>query len=77
MFLAILITAILVAALAVVGFFYMQISGKRREAARRAMPLEEVEGKGVCARCEQTRIIVNKEAGLCAFCWSSLRTKQT
>jgi predicted RNase H-like nuclease len=30
---------------------------------------------GTCARCGEQRIIVSKEEGMCASCYSALRTK--
>ena len=66
---------ILIAALAVVGFFYMQIKkGKSPGAGPRG--IKDESSLGECARCKQRRILVKKEAGLCASCWSSINTKQ-
>jgi hypothetical protein len=65
----------LIVALAVIGFFYLQL--KRGKASdERLAGIKDVSSLGECARCKQHRIIVKKEAGLCAACWSSINTKQ-
>jgi hypothetical protein len=43
---------------------------------RKKPELNDLSSLETCARCGQLRVIVNKDAGLCAFCWSSMRTKQ-
>jgi type II secretory pathway pseudopilin PulG len=65
---------ILLLCLAVFGFFYSQLKAKARQAVQPA--LEEGSQLGTCARCQQRRLLVKKEDGLCAYCWSSLNTKQ-
>ncbi len=66
---------ILIVALAVVGFFYMQLKkGKSPDAGPRG--IKDDSSLGECARCKQRRILIKKEAGLCASCWSSINTKQ-
>ena len=57
-------------------FFYLQL--KRKQPAQTDAPdLSGNQNLGTCAKCQQQRIIVKKEANLCAFCWSSLYTKQS
>lgn len=75
MFVAILIITILLAAAAVFAFFYLQVKNNRRPDSERPS-LEKSDSLGVCARCGQQRLIAHKDSGLCAFCWSALRTKQ-
>ena len=38
--------------------------------------LTETSKVGTCAKCGQRRIIVRHDDSLCAFCYSSLRTKK-
>lgn len=75
MIVAIIIIIILLAASAVFAFFYLQIKKNRRPDSERPS-LEKSESLGVCAKCGQQRLIAQKDSGLCAFCWSALRTKQ-
>jgi hypothetical protein len=65
----------LIVALAVAGFFYMQIK-KGKSPEEKLTGIKDVSSIGECARCKQHRIIVKREAGLCAACWSSINTKQ-
>jgi hypothetical protein len=60
----------------VVIFFYLQL-GKKAPSQSEASDLSSNPNLGTCAKCQQQRIIVKKEANLCAFCWSSLYTKQS
>jgi hypothetical protein len=73
MLVALIIFVILLASLAVFAFFYMQVKKNRRS---EGPSLEGSDSMGDCARCGQRRLIVSKREGLCAFCWSALRTKQ-
>lgn len=75
MLLFLLIGLIVLAALAVVGFFYFQLKRKKR-ARTPELKGEGGERWGICSRCGQNRLIVKKEMNLCAFCWSSINTKQ-
>ena len=75
MFIAILVIIILLAGLAVFAFFYIQVKKNRRHETKRPS-LEASSSLGTCERCGQQRLIVQKDSGLCAFCWSALRTKQ-
>jgi hypothetical protein len=70
-----LIALILLAVLAVVGFFYFQLKRKKPAHAPQ-LKTDAEEGWGICSRCGQNRLIVKKEMNLCAFCWSSINTKQ-
>jgi hypothetical protein len=66
---------VLLAGFSIGLFFYLQIRKNKR--LRPAQPdLTNGVEIGTCAKCQQRRSIVQKEAGLCAFCWSSLNTKQ-
>jgi hypothetical protein len=56
-------------------FFYLQIRKNKRLHTLKP-DLTNSPDVGTCARCQQRRTIVQKDAGLCAFCWSSLNTKQ-
>ncbi|HYP27191.1 MAG TPA: hypothetical protein VE262_10780 [Blastocatellia bacterium] len=75
MFVAILVSTILLVGLGVFAFFYLQVKRNRRPDAERPS-LDKAGSLSDCARCGQRRLIVQKEAGLCASCWSALRTKQ-
>jgi len=75
MFVTLLIIIILLAAFAVFAFFYLQIRRNRRPETERPS-LEKSDSLAPCARCGQQRLIAQKDSGLCAFCWSALRTKQ-
>jgi hypothetical protein len=69
------IALILLACLSVVGFFYFQIKkNKRLQTGRQGLAAPS--DLGTCARCHQKRSIIQKDLGLCAFCWSSINTKQ-
>jgi hypothetical protein len=70
-----IIALVLLVVLSIFGFFYFQL---RRKKSARAPQLKTEGGErwGICARCGQNRLIVKKEMNLCAFCWSSLNTKQ-
>ena len=70
-----LIVLVLIVVLAVVGFFYFQLQGKKRGQISKSAH-EDKSGWGICSRCGQHRLIVKKELKLCAFCWSSINTKQ-
>ena len=70
-----LVFLILVAALAVFAFFYLQVKKNRRPEVARPS-LEKSDSLGSCARCGQQRLLMSKDEGLCASCWSALRTKQ-
>jgi len=73
MFVALIILLVVLASLAVFAFFYLQVKKNRRS---EGPSLERSDSMGNCARCGQRRLIVSKHEGLCAFCWSALRTKQ-
>jgi hypothetical protein len=75
LWLGLILLPILILALAAIVFFYMQIK-KGKGSEERPTGIKEVSSLGECARCKQHRIIVKKEAGLCAACWSSINTKQ-
>jgi hypothetical protein len=75
MLVGLLVFLIVVAAIAVFAFFYAQVQKNRRPEVARPS-LEKSESLGNCARCGQQRLLVSKDAGLCASCWSALRTKQ-
>ena len=71
----ILVAVVLLVCLGIFGFFYVQV--KNREHPDPAELHDQSEGTlGTCVKCQQRRIIINKDAGLCAFCWSSSGTKQ-
>ena len=36
---------------------------------------EEQSDWGICKGCGEQRVIIRKDAGLCAFCWSTSQTK--
>ena len=75
MLVVLLLALVLFACLSVVFFFYFQIRKNRR--LQTGQPdLTKSLDLGTCSKCHQKRAIVQKEAGLCAFCWSSLYTKQ-
>jgi hypothetical protein len=76
MLVLVIVTLILLACFSVVGFYYLQLR-KKQPAQPDEPDLSGNTNLGVCAKCQQHRIIVKKEAGLCAFCWSSLYTKQS
>jgi hypothetical protein len=76
MFVALLVSITLLAGLAVFAFFYLQVKKNRRPEVARPS-LEKSESLGNCARCGQQRLLMKKDEGLCASCWSALRTKQT
>jgi hypothetical protein len=76
MFVFLAVALVLLACSGVVIFYYLQL--KRKQTHKADEPdLSSDPNLGTCARCKQRRIIVKKEAGLCAFCWSSINTKQT
>lgn len=75
MLLVFLVALILVAGLSIWAFYYMQLKNARRAQADKptlsaGVPVE------LCSRCQQARLIIKKDPGLCAFCWSSINTKQ-
>jgi ubiquitin len=74
MVLLVLISLVLLFVLGVSLFFFFQLRKNKRLQAERARAANEA-AWGVCAKCQQRRLIVNKDAGLCAFCWSSMHTK--
>ena len=75
MLVALALVLILLVCSSVFLFFYLQI--KRNKRMKTGKPdLTSSLDLGTCARCQQKRTIVQKDAGLCAFCWSSLNTKQ-
>ena len=75
MVLLLAISFVLLACFSIGFFFYFQIRKNKR--SRPVQPdLLNSTDVGTCARCKQRRTIVQKDAGLCAFCWSSLNTKQ-
>ena len=75
MLMALVAFLVLVVCLTVFGFFYLQL--RRNKRLQTAQPrFKDRSSWGTCARCQQHRIIVNKEGGLCASCWSSINTKQ-
>lgn len=66
----------ILACFSICGFYYLQL--RKKQPVRIDGPdLSGNPNLGTCARCHQQRIIVKKEAGLCAFCWSSINTKQS
>jgi hypothetical protein len=75
MLLALAFALVLLACFSIFLFFYLQIKGNKRLKTGKPDLTSSLD-LGVCARCQQKRTIVKKEEGLCAFCWSSLNTKQ-
>lgn len=75
MLIALFAFLILVACFSIFGFFYLQLRRNKRLQAEQPRS-EDRSSWGTCARCQQRRIIVKKEVGLCASCWSSVNTKQ-
>lgn len=76
MLVLLIVALVVLASLSVFGFYYLQL--RKKQPAQTDEP--DIAGNanlGICAKCQQQRIIVKKEAGLCAFCWSSLYTKQS
>jgi hypothetical protein len=67
---------VLLICFSIVIFFYLQL-GKKKPSQIDKPDLSSNPNLGTCAKCQQQRIIVKKEANLCAFCWSSLYTKQS
>lgn len=75
LWLGLILFLLLIVALTVVGFYYMQVKrGKSTGGA--GAGIKDNPAMGECARCKQHRLIVKQEAGLCASCWSSINTKQ-
>lgn len=75
MLLAFLLALILIAGLGIWGFFYTQLKNARRAQAEKprldaGLPAE------LCSACQQPRLLIKKDPGLCAYCWSSINTKQ-
>jgi hypothetical protein len=68
------ISVVVVMGLAVAGFFYLQVKRSARDQEEQAKAADK-SNWGTCAKCRQRRVIVDKETGLCAYCWSSMRTK--
>ena len=75
MLLALALALVLLACLSVFVFFYLQIRRNKRLKEGK-QDLKSSLDLGTCARCKQKRTIVQKDEGLCAFCWSSINTKQ-
>ena len=75
MLLALGFALVLLACLGVFVFFYLQIKRNKRLRDGKQELTSSLD-LGTCAKCQQKRTIVQKDAGLCAFCWSSLNTKQ-
>jgi hypothetical protein len=71
-----IVVLVLLACFSVVSFYYLQLR-KKQSAQTEGPDIAGNANLGICAKCQQQRIIVKKEAGLCAFCWSSLYTKQS
>ncbi len=70
-----LIVLLLVALLGVYSFFYLQLKRRKKGGQVGKPQLKDDSSWGSCAKCQQWRIIVKKELGLCAACWSSIGTK--
>ncbi len=76
MVMLLLIVLVLAALLGVCGFFYLQLKRRRKRGQMEKPELKKDDSSwGNCAKCQQWRIIVKKELGLCAACWSSIGTK--
>ena len=75
MFVALIVSLVLLVGVAVFAFFYLQVRRNRRPADERPS-LDKIGSVSDCARCGQKRLIAQKDSGLCAHCWSALRTKQ-
>jgi hypothetical protein len=76
MLVLVVVALVLLACSGVAAFYYLQLKKKQPPQADEP-DLSANPNLGTCARCQQRRIIVKKEAGLCAFCWSSINTKQS
>lgn len=76
MLLLLVVALALLVCFSVVVFFYFQLK-KNRPSQTEQPDLYHGQDLGTCVKCKQQRIIVKKEAGLCAFCWSSIHTKQS
>jgi hypothetical protein len=71
--LLLVVVLVLLVVLGVLAFFFFQLRANKRLRAEQA-GLDD-SAWGICTKCQQRRLIVSKDAGLCAFCWSSMRTK--
>ena len=78
----VIILLILLAILAVAGVvaaLMWLVKSKKKTAPvdlSAAVPVGSSSKVAVCAMCGETRIIVKPEDGLCASCYSALRTKK-
>lgn len=72
--LVVIAIVVLLACLGLVGFFYLQLKKSSRMQGEGAR-LADKSHWGACAKCQQYRVIIDKKTGLCALCWSSMRTK--
>lgn len=73
---AVLLPVLFIAVVAFLMMYVVKSTNKKRQIPKSVDKSLLVSEVGICSRCGQERVLIKREASICAVCYSTLNTKK-